>query len=102
MYLFPLEWYTLIKRAQATLARRQHQRDQAAARQAWLCWLANLHGELKHKDAARRRQSLKQALAAGKRYLYTAAPSDVPQVYHLTEQVCEELERRLQAKQRRG
>lgn len=97
IYLFPLEWYAFLKRALIYLEQRQLQREREAVRQAWIDWLIIAHHSLKHTKSVRQQiRILKEARAAGERFLNTAGASDEPKLYSLSEKVYLDLADRIQ------
>ncbi|MCC6457922.1 MAG: hypothetical protein IT328_23410 [Caldilineaceae bacterium] len=96
LFLFPLEWQLFLKRVDRSLERHRAQQELARVRQAWLFWASQTRRCLHRKTSVRRQmQTLAQALAYGEHYLQTATPSEEPRVYQLTQQLCQDLEQKL-------
>ena len=102
LYCLPLEWLAFLKRIQVWLEQRKLAQAQLAAdrqladtmRKMWLSWARKTYTALQQRDTLSY-PAIAQALAAGERFLDTTSPTDEPQMYQLTEQICHGLEVKL-------
>lgn len=96
LFLFPGEWYLVLKRVDRSLERHRAKQERARVRRAWLFWASQARLCLHRKTNVHRQiETLSRALACGDHYLQTAAPIEEPRVYHLTQALCQDLEQKL-------
>ena len=99
-FLFPEETIRWLRKALDRLEERRETRERDSARLErieWESWVATLHRQMPHTRApSKRHHLLTQALAAGQRYLQCADHRDCPEAYHLTERLCQRLEKEIE------
>ena len=105
-FLFPEETVRWLRKAIHWLEARRETRERETQRldrldqdlMEWESWIETIHQKLPHtNNAAQRYHLLAQALAAGQRYLQSADRQGSPEIYQMSERLCQRLERQLES-----